>query len=139
MVFPKKLRWNIIFLALSRKMILLFPENMILALRRKMKDDISQKNTWKFDIFFKRSEKMVFPKRVALGHDLSCIIWKDGIFFPKHDIFSLGAKWEAVLLKNYMEIWCFLCTCTHVRVLQTWRHAPLPKKTKDCLILQKYT
>ena len=43
MVFPKKLRWNMIFLVLSGKMIFLFPENMILHLRRKMKDDLSQK------------------------------------------------------------------------------------------------
>ena len=41
MVFPKKLRWNMIFLVLSRKMIFPFPENMILHLRRKMKDDLS--------------------------------------------------------------------------------------------------
>ena len=93
MVFPKKLRWNMIFLVLSGKMIFLFPENMILHLRRKMKDDLSQKNTRKYDIFFKLSEKMVFSKRAALGHDLSCIISKDGIFFPrKHDISSLGRK-----------------------------------------------
>ena len=26
---------------------------------------------------------MVFPKGAAPAHDLSCIIWKDGIFFPK--------------------------------------------------------
>ena len=32
-----------IFLVLSGKMIFLFPENMILRTRRKMKDDISQK------------------------------------------------------------------------------------------------
>ena len=83
MVFPKKLRWNMIFLVLSGKMIFLFPENMILHLRRKMKDDLSQKNTRKYDIFFKLSEKMVFPKRAVPAHDLSCIIWKAGIFFPK--------------------------------------------------------
>ena len=41
MVFPKKLRWNMIFLVLSGKMIFLFPENMILHVRRKMKDDLS--------------------------------------------------------------------------------------------------
>ena len=72
-------------------MIFLFPENIMLPLRRKMKDDLSQKNnnkktkkkTRKYDIFFKRSEKMVFSKRVAQGNDLSCITWKDGIFFPK--------------------------------------------------------
>ena len=55
MVFPKKSRWNMIFLVLSGKMIFLFPENMILHLRRKMKDDLSQKNTRKYDIFFKLS------------------------------------------------------------------------------------
>ena len=48
-----------------------------------MKDDLSQKNTRKYDIFFKLSEKMVFPKRVVPVHDLSCIIWKDGIFSRK--------------------------------------------------------
>ena len=42
-VFPKKLCWNMIFLAFLGKMIFLFPENMILYLRRKMKDDFSQK------------------------------------------------------------------------------------------------
>ena len=40
-----------------------FPENMILYFRQKMKDNLSHKNTWKYDIFFKCSEKMVFPKK----------------------------------------------------------------------------
>ena len=111
MVFPKKSCWNMIFLVLSGKIMFPFPENMILHLRRKMKDDLSQKNTRKYGIFFKLSEKMVFSKRAALGHDLSCIISKDGIFFPrKHDISSLGRKWEMTFLKKYMEIWYFLCT-----------------------------
>ena len=94
MVFPKKSRWNMIFLVLSGKIMFLFPENMILHLSRKMKDDLSQKNTRKYDIFFKLSEKMVFSKRVAPGHDLSCIIWKDGIFFPENIIFFLWAGSE---------------------------------------------
>ena len=50
-----------IFLKLLGKMIL-FPGNIILFFRRKMKDDLSQKNTRKYDIFFKCSEKMVFLK-----------------------------------------------------------------------------
>ena len=83
-----------IFLVLSGKIMFLFPENMILHLSRKMKDDLSQKNTRKYDIFFKLSEKMVFSKRVAPGHDLSCIIWKDGIFFPENIIFFLWAGSE---------------------------------------------
>ena len=98
MIFPKKLRWNMIFLVLSGKTMFLFPENMIWHLRRTMKDDISQKkNTRKYDIFFKLSEKKVFSKRAAPGHDLSCIIWKDGIFFPKTWYFFPGQKVRGAL------------------------------------------
>ena len=57
-----------------------------------MKDDLFQKNTRKYDIFFRPSEKKVFSKRAALGHGLSCIIWKDGIFFPKTRYFFLGQE-----------------------------------------------
>ena len=39
----KKSHWNMVFVVLSGKMIFLFPENMILLFRRKMKDDLSQK------------------------------------------------------------------------------------------------
>ena len=108
------------------KDIFLFPESMILYLRRKMKDDLSQKNTRKYDIFFKLSEKMVFPKRAAPAHDLSCIIWKDGIFSRKHDIFSPGRKWEATFLRKYMEIWHFLCIRTGVTNLE-----PCPSVKKN--------
>ena len=52
-----------------------------------MEDDLSQKNTPKYDIFFKPSKKMVFSKRAAPGHDFSCIIGKDGIIFPGNVIF----------------------------------------------------
>ena len=41
MIFPKRLRWNMIFLVLSEKMMFLFPENMILHVGREMKDDLS--------------------------------------------------------------------------------------------------
>ena len=70
-----------------------------------MKDDFSQKNTCKFDIFFKSPKKMVFPKEIALEYDLSCIIWKDGTFFPENmTFFSLDGKLEIIFLKKYMEI-----------------------------------
>ena len=45
------------------------------------------KNTRKYDISFKRSETMVFPKTTPPANDLSCISWKDGIFFSKTYIF----------------------------------------------------
>ena len=51
-----------------------------------------KKNTWKYDIFFKCSEKMVFPKKIALEYDFSYIIWKDGIFFRKMWYFFFGRK-----------------------------------------------
>ena len=38
------------------------------------------------------SEKMVFSKGIAPGNGLSCIIWKDGIFFPKTRSFFLGQE-----------------------------------------------
>ena len=94
MVSPKKLHWNMIFFVLSGKMLFLFPENKILPLKRKIKDDLSQKKRkhmemwyflqvfWKDDLF----------KKTAPGHDLSCIIWKDGICFPKNTIFFNGRK-----------------------------------------------
>ena len=75
-----------------------------------MKDDLFQKNTRKYHIFFSSFEKKVFSKGAAPGHDLSCIIWKDGFFSRKHDIFSLGRKPAMIFPKKYMEIWYFLCT-----------------------------
>ena len=48
---------------------------------------------------------MVFPEGAAPAHDLSCIIWKDGIFSQKHDLFSLGRKWKTAFLRKYMETW----------------------------------
>ena len=77
-----------IFLVLSGNMIFVFPKNIVLFFRRKMKDDLSQKNAWKYDVFLKCSEKMVFPKKIALENDFSCyIIWKDDISFSrKYDL-----------------------------------------------------
>ena len=96
MVFPKKLRWNLIFLVLSGNIIFLFPENMILPPDGKWKmiflKKSKQKKPSKYDIYFKFTEKMDFSKRIAPGYDFSCTIWKGGIFPRKHGIFSLGRK-----------------------------------------------
>ena len=46
-----------------------------------MKDDLSKKIHVNSGIFFKCPEKMFFPEKIALEYDLSCIIWKDDIFF----------------------------------------------------------
>ena len=75
MVFPKKSCWNMIFLVLSGKIMFPFPKNVIFHLRRKMKDDLPQKNTRKYDIFFKLSEKMGFSKKAAID-----LLKRDTIF-----------------------------------------------------------
>ena len=103
-----------IFLVLSVRIMFLFPKNLILHLTRKMKEDLSQKNTRKYHIFFKSSEKMVFSKRVAPGYYLSCIIWKDGIFFPKTWYFFFGQEVRGDLSQEIHGIWYFLCICTSV-------------------------
>ena len=78
MFFPKKSRWNMIFLVLSGKMIFLFPENIILFFRRKMKDDLSQKKYMKIWYFFQIFWKDGLSKKITLEYDLSCcIIGKD--------------------------------------------------------------
>ena len=65
---------------------------MILTLGRKWKMIFFKKNTRKYDIFSRPTKKKVFSKGAAPGHDLSCIIWKDGISFPENMIFLLGQK-----------------------------------------------
>ena len=111
--FQKKSCWNMIFLVLSGKIIYLFPKNMILHLRQNMKADLSQKK-----IHGNMTFSSSLSKDATLGHDLSCIIWKNGIF-------SLGRKWE-IFLKKYIEIWYFLCT--HTGVINV---APRPSVKKN--------
>ena len=132
----KKIVLDIIFLVLSRKMMFIFPENRILHLTRKMKDDLYQNlhgnmifssnflKRWSFQkgpfwdmIFFVLSGKMVF-------------------FSRKHNIFFLGRKSEVTCLKKYMEIWYFLCTRTTVTNVGL---RPMVKRIKHGLIPQKYT
>ena len=138
MVFPKKSHWNMIFLVLSGKMIFLFPENMTLFFRHKRKDDLSQNNTWKYDIFFRCFGKMVFPENSRLN-TIFFVISGNGkmvfIFSRKHDIFSLGGKWrKMIFIKKRVEIWYFL----YMRRRLQARHCP-PAKSKDALAPKKYT
>ena len=62
-----------------------------------LKDDFSQKNTWKYDIFFELSEKMVFSKRAILGHDLSLLSGKM-VFFYDNMILLSWAGGERVVI-----------------------------------------
>ena len=56
---------------------------------------------------------MVFPEGVAPAHDLSCIIWKDGIF-PESMIFFPWAESERRPFPG-----------------NTWKHDASPSKEKQ--------
>ena len=98
-----------IFLVSPGKMIFLFPENMIFFFRRKMEDDLSQKKFIEIWYILQMFWKDDLSKKSALEYDLSSIMRKDGISFPrKYDIFLADGKWKMIFLKNYVEMWCFL-------------------------------
>ena len=95
MVFPKELHWNMIFLVLSGKMMFLFPENIILFFRQKIKDDLSQKihgnmifsvymyKCYKYEItFLSEKAKMIFSRKKYI----SSITEKDDIHPRESDI-----------------------------------------------------
>ena len=138
MIFPKKSRWNIIFLLLSGKMTFLFPANVILTPGRKTKDDLSrQKNTWKYDIFFKCSEKMVFSKKLRWNM-IFLVLFGKMVFFPPENmiVFPWAENQRWSFSRNTCKYDIF---CINVQVLRTWCHDPLPKKIKDDPSPQKYT
>ena len=106
-----------------------------LNLRRKMKDDIFQKNTRKYDIFFRPSEKKVFSKGAVPGHDLYCIIWKDGIFFPKTRYFFLGKEASDDLSQEIHGN----MICTRAGVSKPGVTPPCQKKSRVALSRKNYT
>ena len=69
-------KYHEIFLVLSGKMIFLFPENMILFFRRKMKDDIFQKKYMEIWCFLQMFWKDGLSKKIALEYDLFVISGK---------------------------------------------------------------
>ena len=88
MVFPIKLHWNMIQVVLSGKMILLFPENMILFFRRKKKDDLSQKKIHG-NMFSSNVLKRVFPRKSRWNMIFFVISGKMVYLFSRKYIFFL--------------------------------------------------
>ena len=128
-----------IFLVLSGKIIFLFPENLIFFFRWKMTNDLSQKNTSKYNIFFKCPEKMVFPKKIELQYDLFCIIWKDGIFSWKIWYFFFGWKMENDLSQEKLgnmtfSVYLYKYYKYDITLLQKIKDE-LPKKYKRWLLI----
>ena len=123
-----------IFLVSSGKMIFLFPENMILFFRRKMKDDLSQKKYMEIWYILQMFRKDGLSKKIALEYDLSYIMRKDGISFSrKYDIFLWTENERWYFSKN---IWKYDVFCMLVKVVflfPTNVKLPFCQKSKDDL------
>ena len=104
-VFSNKSHRNmIILIVLSGKMIFPFPESMILIFRRKMKDDISQKNTWKYDVFSNVLKRWSVQKSRTR-------IWSLLLYYSlsqKYDLIFYAENERWSFTKEYMKIWYFL-------------------------------
>ena len=132
MVFPKKSRWNMIFLVLLGKMIFLFPENMILPPDGK----------WKIIFLKKIHGNMIFSSNVlkrwsfqkGLRWDMIFLVLSGkvgGFFSRKRDIFSLHGKWER-------ERWRFSRNTRKHDILYLICYTPpCQKEIKDDLFPQK--
>ena len=107
---------------------------MILPLRRKMKDDLSQ-NIYGYMIFSSNVLKR-WSFRKGLRWDMIFLVLsgKMILYSRKHDIFSLRGKWGTIFFKTYMKIWNFLCTRTGVTKVALW---PTVKKNQRWSYLAK--
>ena len=75
-------------------MVFLIPQNIVLFFRRKMKDDLPEKNTRKYDIFFKYSEKMVFPKKLHWNMIFTVVLSRKIIFLFDENNKILFFRWK---------------------------------------------
>ena len=140
MIFLKNIHWNMILFAnvlkiwsfqknrtgiwsffyYQKKIIFLFSENMILFYRRKIIDNLSQKNTWNYDIiwyalkrwsfqkartgiwsFFNYQERWYFYILEIWSHFLSPylgLIRSDDLVFANY-VFSKSSLYRYVILK----------------------------------------
>ena len=101
--------------------------------RWKMKDDLFQKNTRKYDIFFRSSEKKVFlkgPRRDMIFLVLSGKM----VFFSRKHIFFLGQEASDNLsqeIHGNMTFFVYTCSCYKPDVTP----APLPCQEKSRMAL----
>ena len=138
MVFPKKLRWNMIFLVLSGKTIFLFPENMILHIRQKINDDLSQKKKISKNMIFSSNmlKRWSFQKGPLCDMILLVLSWKMVFFSRKHDNFSIGRKVRDYLSQEIHGNMIFsVYTCGRYKLGTT----PLCQKKSKMVLSRKNT
>ena len=108
MVFPKNRTGIWSFLYHPEKMMFLFPGDMILFFRRKMKDDFSQKIHGNMTFFSNVLKRWSFQKNHTGIWSFLYHQERWNFFFSKIWYFFYGGKWKMVFLKKCKEIWCFL-------------------------------
>ena len=132
MVYPKIRAGVWSFSYYQERWYFFFPKIWSYSLDTKGKMIFFKKNTWKYDIFFKCSEKMVFPKDSRLNMIFFVISGKMVFHFSrKYDIFSLGGKWKKMIfIKKRVEIWHFLYKYLGVTgmTLPSWQKKKMPRK-----------
>ena len=137
MVFPKKSRWNMIFLVLLGKTIFLFPENMILHLRRKMNANLSQKQYTEIWYFLQTFWKDGLLKQGQAGTWPFLYHLERWYFFYRKHFFFLEQEVRDNLSQEVHGNMIFSVYTTGVTNV-----TPCPsiqKKIKDGLIPQVYT
>ena len=87
-------------------------------------------------IFSQMFWKDSISKKIAQEHDLSCIIWKDGIFFPEDMIFSCGRKIKDDLSQKILGNAIF---SVHMYKCYKYDIALLQKKSKMIVSRKKTT
>ena len=112
MIFSKKLNWNMIFLVSAGKMIFLFPQNMILFFRLKMKDDLSQKKYVEIWYIIQMFQEDGLSKKNALEYDLSYIMRKEGISFSHFFLQTENERWYF-----WKNTWKYDVLCKLVKVV----------------------
>ena len=80
-----------------------------------------------FDIFFKCSENMVFPKKIVLECDLSCISGKMVFFFSENMIFFLWTENERWSFSR--NPWRYDIFCIYICIYKCYKY--------DITLLQK--
>ena len=135
MVFPKKIALEYDLSCIIRKDDISFSINMIVPIRRKMKDDLCRKKKKKIhgNMFSSNVLKRWSFQKNCTGAWSFLYYLQRWSFFPgKHDIFSLEEIWKMIFLKKYMERWYFLYISTDVTNMILCPSAKKTKKNKRC-------
>ena len=110
-----------------------FPKIWSYSLDKKWKMIFLQKKYMEIWYFLQMFWKDGLFKIIAQEYNTSCVIWKDGIFPRKHDIFSLDGKWKMIFLKKYMIFSVYTYRC------YKQDNMPLCQKNSNMIFSRKNT